>query len=158
VRGNLHAPRLLRRYAPRNDRGIHTEIASAGFASLATTRRVVSLRAPERCVAISAGKFQITKSKYQIKSKYPFHPDIVGTNPNAYMPKLSLPINVPLKLRGMQGVISIIFITPPPAKEFVRRAGLAPLILRGGILDKFGETQMRPLPKCKMQNDRATVN
>jgi len=28
------------------------------------------------------------------------------------MPKLPLPFNLPLKVRGIQGVISIIFITP----------------------------------------------
>jgi hypothetical protein len=53
------------------------------------------------------------------------------------MPKLLLLFNLPLKVRGIKGVISIILITPPPAKEFVRRAGLAPLILRGGILEKL---------------------
>jgi hypothetical protein len=48
------------------------------------------------------------------------------------MPNLPLPSTVPLKVREIKGVIFIIiFITPPPAKEFVRRAGLAPLILRG---------------------------
>jgi hypothetical protein len=62
------------------------------------------------------------------------------------MPKLPLPLNLPLKVRGIKGVICIIFITPPPAKEFppakpwragVRRAGLAPLILRGESLKIF---------------------
>jgi len=38
----------------------------------------------------------------------------------------------PLKAGQRKRVISAILITPPPAKEFVRRAGLPPLILRGG--------------------------
>jgi hypothetical protein len=38
-------------------------------------------------------------------------------------------------LRGGTEVFA--FITPPPAKESVRRAGLTPLILRGGILKGF---------------------
>jgi len=42
------------------------------------------------------------------------------------MPKLPLPLNLPLKVRGIKGVISIIFITP-----------LAPLILRGEFLEKL---------------------
>jgi len=42
------------------------------------------------------------------------------------MPKLPLPLNIPLKVRGMKGVISIISITP-----------LAPLILRGEFLGKL---------------------
>jgi hypothetical protein len=36
--------------------------------------------------------------------------------------------SIPLKVRGIKGVMTV---TPPPAKELVRRAGLAPLILRG---------------------------
>jgi hypothetical protein len=56
------------------------------------------------------------------------------------MPKLPLHFDIPLKVRGIKGVMSTIFITP-----------LAPLILRGGILEKFGQIQMPPLPKCKMQ-------
>jgi len=44
-------------------------------------------------------------------------PDEVGTNPNAKMAKLLLPLSLPLKVRGIKGVISITL--------------LAPLILRG---------------------------
>ena len=102
----------------------------------------VSLRAPTcRGAAISLVKFQIPKALH-FKSK------IRG-----------LSLNIPLKIRGIKGVISLghhvvacsasiaFFITPPPAKEFVRRAGLTPLILRGAILrreilEKFGEIQM----------------
>jgi len=53
------------------------------------------------------------------------------------VPKLPTPVNIPLKVRGIKGVISIIFITPPPAKEFVRRAGLSPSYLKRGILRNF---------------------
>jgi len=49
------------------------------------------------------------------------------------MPKQLLPFNLPLKVRGIKEVISIISITPPPAKEFVRRAGLAPSYLKRGF-------------------------
>jgi hypothetical protein len=43
------------------------------------------------------------------------------------MPKLPLSLNIPLRVRGIKGVISIIiFITP-----------LAPLILRGEFLEKL---------------------
>jgi hypothetical protein len=51
------------------------------------------------------------------------------------MPKLPLSLNLPLRVRGIKGVISIIFITPPPAKPW--QAGLAPLILRGEFLEKL---------------------
>jgi len=44
------------------------------------------------------------------------------------MPKLPLPLNIPIEVREIKVVT---FITPP-----------APLILRGGIFDKFGEIQM----------------
>jgi hypothetical protein len=40
------------------------------------------------------------------------------------MPKLPPLVNLPLKVRGIKGVISIIFITP-----------LAPLILRGEVFE-----------------------
>jgi hypothetical protein len=52
---------LLRRYAPRKDEG--DKIASADFISPAKTEREMSLRAPERCVAIPAATFQILISK-----------------------------------------------------------------------------------------------
>jgi len=42
------------------------------------------------------------------------------------MSKLPLPSNLPLRVRGIKGVISIIFITP-----------LTPLILRGGLWKMF---------------------
>jgi hypothetical protein len=51
-------------------------------------------------------------------------------------------VAIPLRVRGIKGVI---FITPPPAKPWLacwshtasRRAGLAPLILRGELLGKL---------------------
>jgi hypothetical protein len=53
-----------------------------------------------------------------------------------------LSLNIPLKVRGIKGVT---FITP-----------LTPLILRGVILEKFGEIQMPRLPspggQVKCQN------
>jgi hypothetical protein len=57
------------------------------------------------------------------------------------MASQTLPLDLPLRIRGIEEVILIIFITPPPAKEFVGRAGLAPpnlkaVVLTGGCFGK----------------------
>jgi hypothetical protein len=47
------------------------------------------------------------------------------------MPKLSLSLNFPLRVRGIKGVISIISIIP-----------LAPLILKRGIFGRIDEIRL----------------
>jgi hypothetical protein len=79
-----------------------------------------------------------------------------NSNPNASMPKQPLPLNLPLRVRGIKGGYFQNFITPLPAKELVRRAGLPPLILRGGFTEKFSEIQMpRELHSKSCQNAKS---
>jgi hypothetical protein len=61
----------------------------------------------------------MTKPKGQTRSKWENPND--KRNPNASVPKKRLLFNFPLEVRGIKGVISIVFITP-----------LSPLTLRGG--------------------------
>ena len=95
IASSLHSSQRQRKNTPRNN------------------KRSVSLRAPiYRGVAIPFTKIEMSKPKCQLKSKCQ----------SAKPPKPRLPFNLPLEVRGIKGVTSVMFITP-----------LAPLILRGGF-------------------------
>jgi hypothetical protein len=82
----------------------------------------------------------MSKPKYQSPNDNP--------NPNAQMPKLPLPFNIPLqlriiflnlplKVRGIKGVISIIPHNSPVCQRICSAGRPCPSYLKRGVLENF---------------------